>query len=102
MATHATTDKKVDKVEDKKVTVTKKESLIYCGGNFPGGKLASYTTFRDGIPSHIEGLIKDCPALKSLFVKTDDFPLMMQKINDKNSAEHQVFLQVEKFRLGVK
>jgi hypothetical protein len=26
----------------------------------------------------------------------------MSKINDKNSAIHQIFLEVEKFRLGVK
>lgn len=102
MATHSTTDKKVDKVETKKEVVTQKESLIYCGGNFPGGKLASYTVFKDGFPLHIKDLIEKCPALKSLFVKTEDFPTMMQKINDRNSAEHQIFLQVEKFRLGVK
>lgn len=30
----------VEKVEDTK------ESLIYCGGNFPNGRLASYTVFK--------------------------------------------------------
>ena len=102
MATASMTDKKIDKKVTENTKVTKQESLIYCGGNFPGGKLASYTVFKGGIPSHIDGLIEKCPALKGLFVKTDDFASMMSKINDKNSAEHQIYLQVEKFRLGVK
>ena len=100
MATASMIDKKIDKKTVE--TVTKKESLIYCGGNFSGGKLASYTVFKDGIPDNINGLIEKCPALKGLFVKTEDFASTMSKINDKNSAIHQIFLEVEKFRLGVK
>lgn len=92
---------KIEKAEKTEVKA-EKVSLIYCGGNFPAGKLASFTVFKDGIPSHIEGLIKECPAIRSLFVPVEKFALTMQKINDKNSAEHQIFKQVEKFRLGVK
>lgn len=90
------------KQKEVKAVKTEKQSLIYCGGNFPGGKLASFTVYKDGIPSHLDGLIEKCPALKSLFVPTSEFASTMSKINDKNSAMHQIYITVEKFRLGVK
>lgn len=98
--------KKIENEEPKEeliqeVKEERKESLIYCGGNFPAGKLASYTVFKNGvIPVHVKVMFEKCPALSGLIVKLDNFSHVMAKLQDKNSAEYQLFKEVENFRLG--
>lgn len=98
--------KKLDTVDESTEiieTESKKESLIYCGGNFASGKLASYTVFKNGvIPENVKAMIEKCPALNGLIVKVDNFSSVMNKLQDRNSAVYQLFKEVEKFRLGVR
>lgn len=65
----------------------KKSALMYIGPNLPGGKLTSGTLYKGGeLPARVKALIEECPALKFLFVSTENLAKSRQALNDASSV----------------
>lgn len=79
-----------------------KVSTIYTGPNVPGGKLAQFTVFRDGvIAPHIKLAIDKYPAIKRLIVPINTLAEVQKKLKDKQSVESNQFQTIlSQFKKG--
>lgn len=86
--------------EQKKEPVKRaREKLVWCGGTIRG-VVEQYTVFVGGIPNELKQFIEAVPLAKSFLVDLDDFPKMFQKINSKESAAHEMLMQLQKINGG--
>lgn len=81
--------------EDVKVNsaeVSKPEQLIYIGPSLL--EITTYTVVKNGYPSHIQGLIKNCPSVQKLFVPVDKFTSLEPKTKQKGTLEYRYYNDV--------
>lgn len=76
-------------------TITKKETVVYCGPKFK--TLIPHTIYKNGLPKVAKCHFEKCPALEKLFVNVKDFPLFSKKLQDKKSIEYALYLNAEKY-----
>lgn len=75
------------------------QTLIYCGPTIQG-ELQQYAIFKEGIPTHIEPRIKDCPSIKGLFVSPEKLAIARTRLQTKGTRENQLFDQIVKYLKG--
>jgi hypothetical protein len=75
----------------------KPEQLIYCGPNFPGGAIQSFTAFKGGLPGYVNDLAQKCPAIKKLCVPITNFNKTRQAINISGTPENRFYKQILDF-----
>lgn len=85
------------------VDIVKPEQLVYFGPTLPNGILGQFTTFKGGLPRHVENLVESVPVLKSLFVTPSQLNLSRVKLADSSSPEWASFQEVKAhFNKGVR
>ena len=70
---------------------SKKEQLIYIGPSLPGGSLAQHTIFRDGIPKHIDEVLKKYPQVDTLIVPIAKLLEAQEELRRKGTAIQQAY-----------
>lgn len=83
-----TLDTEQEAVGDEK---SKNEQFIYIGPNLPGGFLAQYTVFRDGIPKHLDGVRKTYPQVDTLLVPVTQLLETQAQLRRKGTAVQQAY-----------
>ena len=81
----------------KEETPAKPERLIYCGPSLPGGLLQRYTIYKGGISVHLNDVIEQCPAIKSLFVPYARLQVVNAAIQSTGSLENLRYREIQKF-----
>ena len=74
----------------------KKEKLIYCGPNI-GAKVIRNTVFIGGIPKSIDEELKECKAIRSLFVPIESYIETQKKIKEEGSIESLNYKAVQEY-----
>lgn len=73
------------------------EPLIYIGPSLRNGQLIRSTVFKAGkLPAHVQYLIDDCTALKSLFVPVSKLAQAEAKLTQKASVERARYEEARK------
>jgi len=68
--------------------------LIYCGPNLPQGILNQFTTYRGGLPKHLETHFEKCPVIKLLFVPVSELTKVQQSVKESGSPENIWFNEI--------
>jgi hypothetical protein len=86
----------------RKKIIAPTESTIYVGPSIPGGRLSTFTVFKNGnLMHHVEQLLVECKAIKSLIVPVSKLTATQQKLKDSSSVEAARYQEVQKtFRTG--
>lgn len=88
--------------KDTEKTVVQPETVvkpkIYIGPNMV--QLTTYTVFSNGLPFHVEDLIKKCPSVGRLIVSIEDLAQAEGKSRTKGSKEYRHYRDVIKFLNG--
>jgi hypothetical protein len=82
----------------KKKTGKKKappEPTVYIGPNLPGGTLASFTVFKNGLPARVQEMKKQTPELAHLFVPVPDLGAARRRLA-RHGKEARAFRAVVK------
>jgi len=69
----------------------KPQTLIYVGPNLQGGVLSQYTTFRGGLPEHIEALKEKYEGFDKLFVEPAALTAFEQKVKQVGTVQYQAY-----------
>lgn len=73
------------------------EASIYIGPTLPDGKLIRSTVFKAGkLPAHVQHLLNDCAALKSLIVPVSKLAQAEAKLRQTASVERARFEEARK------
>ena len=90
-------DAPVEKKTDPRQQRTPAKARVYIGPTLPDGKLFQYTTFQAGkLPAHVGQLIEVCPALRFLFVTTDQLSSARIQLRDRSSVVAAKFGEARK------
>ncbi len=85
------------KAASKAVAAGKKETLVYVGPNMGGDLLMTqFSTFRNGLPLHIEEKGKKDPDFKKLFVPVADLATARTRLKESGTAIARAFASVAK------
>ena len=90
-----TTTKKVN-TKTKDATSEKLERLFYVGPNLSKLNLTFATTYINGIPQNLEGLITKNPLIKKLFVPLDKIDSALNEKNIKGSVINTAINELRK------
>jgi len=74
--------------------------LIYCGPTLPKGLLLQYTTYRGGLSKHLEPHIKNCPAIRRLFVAPTNLNSAIRAIQIAGTPESVWYKQISEYTKG--
>jgi len=86
-----------NKAAPKAAAVEKKETLVYVGPNMSGDLLMTqFSTFRNGLPPHIEEKVKLDPDFKKLFVPVAELAPARNILKNPGSAIARAFNAVVK------
>ncbi|TEB13365.1 hypothetical protein [Pelotomaculum propionicicum] len=80
--------------EVQQAPATKPAPFIYCGPTLPKGLLLQYTTYRGGLPNHLEPHIEKCPAIGRLFVAPTQLDSTIQAIKKAGTPESVWYKQI--------
>lgn len=72
-----------------------KDKLIYIGPNLV--QMTKYTVFTEGIPKHVESVMKKCPAVEKLLVPIKNLAYSEQRTRKKGTLEHKHYQEVLSF-----
>jgi hypothetical protein len=75
-------------------------SLIYCGPNLPRGILNQFTIYRDGLPSHLDGHLDKCAAIKRLFVSVESLSETLRSTQQAGTPEQIWFGEIQDYIQG--
>lgn len=85
------------KTPPKKAGAKKKETMVYVGPNMSGKLLLTqFSTFRNGLPKHIEEAVKTDAALKRLIVPVSDLSMARQQIKKAGTGLAKAFIAMSK------
>lgn len=69
----------------------KPEQLIYIGPNITGGRLASATVFRNGMPGHLQDLRDKHPEVDVLTVPVNELTAATAKMREPGTPEYAAY-----------
>jgi hypothetical protein len=81
---------------NKKTVPAKRERLVYCGPNLPGGRLPAFTVFAGGIPGNVQAIIAECADVRGLIVPVDRLAVVRARVSDRTTAEAALYAAVRK------
>lgn len=73
-----------------------RQTVIYAGPNLPGGILAQYTMFRDGLPAHVEALKEKYKVLDTLIVPISELNAIQQLIAKEGTSQYKAYKELLK------
>jgi len=73
----------------------KTKPTVYIGPNLPGGQLAGFTVYKNGLPAYVRELQEQTPELKKLFVPVADLAAARKRLT-RPGPEAQAFQAVRK------
>lgn len=91
---------KNEKVKEKSTQHKKPQQMIYVGPNLSGGRLSSYSVFKDGIPAYLSDLIDKQPAIKNLIVPLSELSKAQSRKDAPGTLEHQAYKELSQERKG--
>lgn len=91
-----TKEEKVETVENKE----KFETVIYCGPTLRKVDLRSNQVFNNGIPKLYETAMKECPAVRSLFVPVKNLTKVQAALTNSGSPESILYKKVQNYANG--
>lgn len=95
------TPKKETSTKPKQQKNMKKEAtpVIYVGPNLAGGRLSSFTVFREGVPAHLKDLIEKHPEIQSLIVPLSKMQKAQTNSSKSGTLEHKAYKKLQKGRV---
>lgn len=81
----------------KKKKKTPPAPQVYIGPNLPGGMLSSFTVFKNGLPAHVQEMVRQTPELADLFVPVSRLAEARRKLLRHGKEARALRAVVKKF-----
>ena len=84
----------------KRSNTKKTTTVIYCGPTIRKVDLRSNQVFNAGIPKVYEDVMKECPAVSSLFVPVSNLTHVQAALKNSGSPESILYKNIQKYLSG--